>query len=789
MALGKRYNSVEIEEKWAKKWVEEKTFAFKPGKRNFIIDHPPAFTSGTLHMGHVLDYSWIDFVARLKRMKGFNVLLPIGFDCHGLPTELKVEKKFGIGKDDRMEFIRACQRFTRECIEKMSEQYKKLGYSCDWDSLYITMSDEYKKFVQLSLLIMFREGLVYRASHPIPWCTQCQTALAKAEIGYIEKQGDLFYIKVGSEREFQIATTRPEFLPACVAIFVHPEDKRYKDLIGKKAKLPVTGSEVPILTDKEVDMEFGTGAVYLCTYGDEQDIKWREKYKLPEKIIIDKSGTFTASVLKGFGMEKAKKRIIELLKEENALVKVEPIKHSVLCHTERSSCRNPIEFIPIPQYFIKIKKFVKETMENGRKIKWYPDFLRAHLIDWARNMNWDWIVSRQRTFGTPIPFWHCTKCGKIYAPDEKVLPVNPSKEELNKKCRCGGMFEGSRDVCDCWVDSSITPLVVSKWKTDERFFRETYPNAIRIQGYEIIRTWLFYTLFRCYRLTGKIPWYETLQHGNVLGEDGKKMSKSYGNVIDPDEAFEKYGADALRQWAATATQGEDLVFTWKEMEHGKRFLNKLWNISRFIEMNVKGKPEKQRISNPIDRWILSSLNALIDEMNKNFENYVFNVPIQRIRAFLWHEFADYYIEMVKYRLQRGDKAARYVLYKVLNSCIRMLAPFIPFITEEIYENLFRKYEKKKSVHLLDFPKADKKLINRKIERVGEIAKDIVSAIRKYKNAKNMPMNAKLDKIIIGSKQAEPVLEDIKGTVRAKEIEIGKARQLKTEVFRIGIVIK
>jgi len=787
MEIPKIYDSKQVEKKWSEFWIKNKTFAFKPGSKNFVIDHPPAFTSGTLHMGHILDYSWIDFAARYNRMKGFNTFLPIGFDCNGLPTEMKVESQFGIKKENKTEFLRKCKEFTNECVTKMSDQYKKLGYSCDWSSLYLTMNDDYKKMVQISMLKMFDEGLVYRASHPVPWCTKCRTALAKAEMGYIEKKGMLYYIKLKVEKNYlTIATTRPDMIPACVAVFIHPDDKKHKKFIGKKATLPVTHHEVPIMADKDVDMEFGSGVVYCCSYGDEEDIKHIKRYKLPERIIFSEDGKATYDKYKGLTIEQTKKKIIEDLKKENALVKTEELTHNVVCHTERAACKNPIQYLPLPQFFVKVKPFTKEIIANGKKMKWYPEFMRSHLIDWASSMDWDWIISRQRTFGTPIPFWYCEKCGELKKPDEKQLPIDVSNVKINEKCECGGTFRGATDVCDCWFDSSISPLFISKWGTDNGFFKKTYPNTARMQGFEIIRTWLFYTLFRCYRLTGKIPWELTVQHGNVLSPaDGRKMSKSLNNAIDPEQAFEKYSADALRQWAATSSLGKDFLFSWKEIEHSKKFLAKLWNISRFIQMNVKQKPKPGKF-NTIDKWILSRLNNLIRSVSNNLDNYTFNMPIHDIRNFLWHDFADYYLEMVKHRID--DNGVKYVLFETLYNSLKMLAVFVPFITEEIYQDYFRDYDKAKSIHISEFPKPNLKLIDKKSEEIGEMAKDVISAIRKFKNSNNMPMNAPLSNIIIDKKDLKPVLGDIKGTVKSNNMSIGKAKETETEVFKIGLLI-
>jgi valyl-tRNA synthetase len=433
----------------------------------------------------------------------------------------------------------------------------------------------------------------------------------------------------------------------------------------------------------------------------------------------------------------------------------------------------------MPQFFIKVLDSTGEIIKNANELKWYPEFMKTHLIDWANSMDWDWIISRQRVWGTPVPFWYCEKCNKIIPPKEEQLPIDPAKEKPKEKCSCGGEIAGSTDTCDVWIDSSITPLYFSGWLRNNEMFKKVYPTSIRPQGGEIIRTWAFYTLFRCYKLTGKKPWNEMLLHGMVLGADGKKMSKSTGNIVNPNEAFEKYSSDILRQWAATATQGEDVPFTWKEMEHSKKFIVKLWNISNFIALQLSEKPEKAKLTT-IDKWILSRFNKLLRLCNESMNNYVFNVPINEIRNFVWHEFADYYIEMVKHRTYKSkDNAARYTLYKILYDSLRLLAVFTPFITEEIYQNNFRKFEKEKSIHLASYPEPDEKMIDPASEEAGELAKEIITVIRKFKTDNSLAMNAPLSAVIIDNKKVEPVLDDIKETVKAEQIKTGKADKIET----------
>ncbi len=754
--ISKKFNPKEIEQKWSKFWNEEKIYKFdENGEKPYIIDTPPPFTSGVPHMGHALWWTWNDIIARFKRMNGYDVLLPQGWDCHGLPTELKVEKEYGIKKDDKEEFIKKCNEWTEISIEKMKSKMIELGYSADWDYEYKTHTPEYIKFVQETLLKLYEKGLLKRVKHPVMWCTKCKTTLAKAEVGYKEVDGSLYYIKfpIKEGGHIQIATTRPELLPACVAIFVHPDDERYKDKVGKHAVVPFFDREVPIIANEDADMEFGTGAVYLCTYGDEMDIKWQKKYGLPEIDILNEDGTLNenAGMFKGLTTSDARKKILEELSLKGLLVKQERYKHNVLCHTERQTCMNPIEFIPKEQWAISAKEFNQKIIEMADEIKWSPEYMKTRLINWAQSMDWDWIISRQRVFGTPIPFYYCKDCGAVIPVKKEDLPVNPAIEKKIDRCpKCGSTnIVGEMDICDGWVDSSITPLIVSGyWKKSENW-KKFYPSSLRQQGHDIIRTWAYYTMLRCYLETGERPWDEILINGMVLGPDGREMHKSLGNVIEPDEILEKHGADTIRMGLVLlGLYGKDAAFSWKDMEYCYKFLIKFWNIYRFSMMHLVGvTPSEPKEFNVVDKWILTKLSKVEKEVKRLIENYQFNVALTKIQTFIWHEFADYYIEFAKHRLYEDkDKSAIYTLYKVLLSSIKLLAPFAPFITEELYQNYFRSIVGKKSIHLTKWPEDNFEWD----EKPGELLKDIVSYIRKYKTKNGMKMKDKIRKVIVNA---------------------------------------
>ncbi|MEM3139500.1 MAG: valine--tRNA ligase [Archaeoglobaceae archaeon] len=740
--MEKEYRSIEVEEKWLKSW-DEKMFYFdwNSKKPHYIIDTPPPYPTGSFHIGHALNWCIIDFIARYKRMNGYEVMFPQGWDCHGLPTEVKVEEKYGIKKNevDREKFRELCVKFTEENIAKMRATAKRLGFSIDWSKEYITMYPEYYTKTQISFVRMFKNGLIYRGYHPVIICPRCETTIALAEIEYRKGKTKLNYIKFSDD--VVIATTRPELIPACVALAVNPEDKRYTHLVGKKVRVPVGGYEVKIIADEAVDPNFGTGIVMICTFGDRQDVKWWKKYGLELRNIINRDGTLNelAGKYQGLKISEAREKIIADLKAEGKVLRQEEVEHNVgVCWR----CKTPVEIFPAEQWFVKVDK--EKIVEMAKKIKWVPEFMFDRLLSWVEAMEWDWVISRQRVFATPIPVWYCKKCGKVIVAEEDWLPVDPTKEKPRKPCECGSSdFEGEKDVLDTWMDSSITPLVIAGWPQ----LRE-YPVSLRPQGHDIIRTWAFYTILRSQALENEIPWKEIVINGIVFGEDGRKMSKSIGNVISPEEVVEKYGADALRQWAASGVIGEDLIFSWREVVAASRFQQKLWSVARFALTHISDyeeKPEDIERLRIADKWIISKLNRLIAFVRENMDKYRFDEALKAIRSFVWYELADNYIELVKGRLYSGEESdpAKFTLKYVLDRILRLLAPITPFITEEIWSRF-----SKGSVHLQSYPSVEWQMIDEEAEKVGEEMKEILSAIRKLKHDKGLALNAPLKKIIV-----------------------------------------
>ncbi|TLN18076.1 valine--tRNA ligase, partial [bacterium] len=549
--------------------------------------------------------------------------------------------------------------------------------------------------------------------------------------------GSLLYIKFPSDvGDVEVATTRPELIPACQALAVHPEDERYKDLVGRKARTPIFEKEIPVLADIDVDPAFGTGIVMICTFGDEQDIRWQQRYKLPTQKTIDEKGRMTnTGRYDGLDVNTARKRVVEDLRALRLVSKEERVTHKVLSHTERSDCQSPIEFLVRKQWFIKMLPLKQSVLSVCRSMEWIPLHNLQRLVDWVGSIEWDWVISRQRVYGTPIPFWHCGQCDYIIPAEDERLPVDPSKDEppLEACPKCGSTrILGTDDVCDCWVDSSITPLVISGYLPRESYFSRAYPSNVRVQGHDIIRTWLFYTTMRCQALTGEKPFRQVLIHGHILGPDGYRMSKSRGNVIDPKEHLNEHGADSLRQALLSLTIGSDFPFKWEVVRYGKAFLQKYWSSARFAEPFIRSYIALERDPKAltmVDAWILTRLYRVARGVTQAMEEFRFHTVLETVQSFFWHEFCDQYLEAVKYRLytEHPDEAARYVLFTVLRTTTLLLAPICPHITEEIYHVLFPERSELFSVHAQSWP--DPGLIphDRAAEQGGKV---VISAIAK-----------------------------------------------------------
>ena len=691
----------ELESKVLKKWKESGIYDFVPQENNYTIDTPPPYPSGRpWHIGAAAHYSQIDMIARTARMTGKNVYFPIGIDRNGLPVEIYTEKKHNIRmrETERGKFLNMCKETLDDLESEMIEIMEKLGISGDIKNHYRTDSDEYRALTQSTFIQLWKKGLVYLATRPNNYDWVSGTTIADAEIIYEELQTKLVHMKFkikDSDQNIIIASTRPELLCACKAIIVNEEDERYTDLIGKKVIVPIFENEVEIRTHHLAEKEFGSGAVMVCSYGDQNDVVLFRELKLEEVIAIGLDGRMTESAgdYTGLRPKQARNKIIEDLQEAQIVEKIQDINHRTPV-SERSKA--PIEIIPMEEYYLKQMDSVKKIKELSSDIEFYPAMHRQILMNWLDSIAIDWPISRRRYYATEVPIWYCKDCsephvpepGKYYKPWKDACPIESCKQCGKKE------FVGEERTLDTWMDSSVSPLFVTKFQKDAEFFKKTYPASLRPQAKDIVRTWLYYTLLRCEQLTEQKPWSEAWIMGYGLDERGAKMSKSKGNAIDPLPVIQNLGADTFRFWSASeVNHGYDFRCNEQKMEATKKFLSKLWNVSRFISGFPRIESTKLTLT---DKWILSELNNLIKECKKGYDEYNFFIPGIAVREFTWNLFAAHYIEMVKARAygigfsEEEKNSAIFTLHKTLSTILKLLAPITPFITDHLWQTLYSK---------------------------------------------------------------------------------------------------
>jgi len=788
----KEYNSKEIEDKWRKYWEKEKIHEFdlKSKKKVYSVDTPPPYKSGHIHLGHAFSYSHQDFIIRYKRMKQFNVYYPWGTDDNGLPTERFVEKKYNVRstKMSRSEFIALCKKTVDEMDEEFTMGWRRLGISADFKDSYSTINDWCRKTSQRSFIDLYNKKKLYQQEAPTMWCVHCQTAIAQADLEDKELDSTFNDVKFSLENgeTIVIATTRPELLGACVCIYVHPSDKRYKKLIGKSAIVPLFEHKVPIFADESADPEKGSGILMVCSYGDKYDAEAIAKRKLEPRILFTRDGKMNnlAGAYEGLAIKDARKQILSDLEEKGLLISKKQIKHIVNVH-ER--CGTEIEFLTTKQWFIRILDSKQKFIDAGRKINWYPEFMRSRYEHWIENLGWDWCISRQRYYGVPIPLWYCKKCGEIKLPDDKQLPVDPLEDKPKGKCKCGSSeFVGEQDVFDTWATSSLTPQIISKWKENEEFFKKTYPNDLRPQAHDIIRTWAFYTIVKSAYHNDSIPWKNIVISGYLLASSGEKMSKSKGNAISPLDVLDKYGADALRFWASGAKLGGDLAYQEKDLQTGQKTVTKLWNASKFTLPMLEDFKSYKNLE-AFDSWLLTKLNKLIRDSSQNFENYEYSKVKAETEKFFWITLCDFYLEIAKDRLYNPDRrgkeareSAQYALNEALLSTLKLFAPIMPYVTEEIYSYYFAGKEKKKSIHISEWPEFNSKLIDEKNEEIGDKLIEVISEVRKEKSKKSLSLKEPVKEIVLPFKESEVknFIEDLKAVTRAEKVSFGKELQIK-----------
>ncbi len=792
VSLPKAYDPQTMEPRIQAFWNETSVYAFDPSAEGtvFSIDTPPATVSGNLHLGHVYSYTHADVLARFRRMNGFNVFYPMGFDDNGLPTEKLVERLFGItpAMVGRSEFIRRCLEASVQAEEDYRALWQRLGLSIDWRYTYRTIDALCRRAAQWSFLDHYRKGFAYRQDAPAIWCPADQTAIAQAELADIERETTFYTLAFTLEdgTTLPIATTRPELLPACVAVFVHPDDPRYAGRAGQHVTTPL-GDQVPMLTDSRADPEKGTGAVMCCTFGDTTDVEWWREYHLPLRIILGRDGRLTDAAGKYWGLTvaEARERIVADLASEGKVLGQEKTRQSVRVH-ERDDV--PVEYIVTPQWFIKTLVYRDRLIQAGERISWQPPHMGTRYREWVENLRWDWGISRQRTFGVPFPVWYCDQCGNTLLANEDQLPVDPTETPPPSACeRCGGTsFTPERDVMDTWATSSLSPQIVGGFFDDPARYERVFPFSLRPQAHEIIRTWAFYTILQSMLHFDAIPWTNATISGWGLAPEGAgKISKSRGSAtIGPNEVMTRYSADAARYWATSTGPGKDAIISEEKMRNGLKLATKLWNIARFSERFVRDvlPAEMPPELSPADRWLLSRMQRIIRATTEALSEDDWATAKAEVEAYFWRELADNYLEMAKGRLydesQPGHEAARATLRRALLTMLQLFAPFLPYVTEAIYQSLFAASDgEPRSVHRSRWPSVDEALIDEAAEAAGEAMVTIASAVRRYKSEASLSLGAEIARLDIETSDAALAAKlalaeaDLRSVTRARTIDI------------------
>lgn len=812
MALARIYHPDEVEPRLQAFWEQAGVYHFSLSAEGpvFSIDTPPATVSGRLHLGHAYSYTHADLIARFRRMKGENVFYPMGYDDNGLPTERLVERQLGGGASQigRAAFIRECLRIGEQAGQEYRQIWQRLGLSIDWRYTYRTIGERAQKACQKSFLELHRQGLVYREQAPAIWCPHCGTAIAQADVDDLERTAEFLSLAFQLEdgNVLPIATTRPELLPACVAVFVHPKDERFGGLSGRFATVPLFGQRVRILEDAAVDPQKGSGAVMCCTFGDATDKAWWIRYSLPLIEAIDRHGRLTgaAGEFAGLSVEQARREISAALESRNLLLDRKRTPQIVRVH-ER--CDTPVEYVMSRQWFIRLLDFKDQLLEAGEQVNWFPASMKARYRSWVENLAWDWCISRQRAFGVPSPIWYCQACGQAMLAEDEQLPVDPQEARPARPCAsCGSrQFTPERDVFDTWATSSLTPQIAGRWPEIEAgggdgLYARVFPFSLRPQAHEIIRTWAFYTIAKSLFHFGCLPWKDAAISGwGVAGGGAGKVSKSRGGgPLDPLEAMQRYSADAVRYWAASTALGKDAVISEEKMRVGARLVTKLWNAARFSEPFLAGyRPEgpagpasADRLTASLppftlaDRWLLSCSQRLIRRATQHMEDYEYALAKSEIEHFFWNRLADNYLEMCKQRLYAEGHPQRagalWTLYRVLLTTLQLLAPFLPHVAEEIYQGLFAGRDAARpgevpSIHRSRWPEPEPALEDEQAETAGEVLVALAAAIRRYKSERRWPQGAPLERLEVACQ--DPALAALLESGASDLASVSRARRV------------
>ena len=757
--LEKTYNPADIEDRLYEKWLKGKYFhaEVNRSKKPFTIVMPPPNITGQLHMGHALDNTMQDILIRYKRMQGYGALWQPGTDHAAIATEVKVIdklKKEGIDKADlgREGFLKECWKWRDEYGTRIVKQLHKLGSSADWDRERFTMDQGCSEAVLEVFVKLYEKGYIYKGSRIINWCPVCQTSISDAEVEHVEQDGFFWHINypvVGEPGRFvEIATTRPETMLGDTAVAVNPEDERYQDIVGKMLKLPLTDREIPVIADAYVDKEFGTGCVKITPAHDPNDFEVGKRHDLEEIVILNDDATISAEgPYQGMDRYEARKAIVADLEKQGLLVKVVPHSHNVGTHDR---CKTTVEPMVKQQWFVRMEEMAKPAIEalKDNSLRFVPESFGKTYLHWLEGIR-DWCISRQLWWGHRIPAYYCQDCGKIVV----------SREEPHTCPQCGGSaFKQDEDTLDTWFSSALWPFSTLGWPEHSQDLDYFYPTDVLVTGYDIIFFWVIRMVFSGIEQTGKLPFHTVLIHGLVRDSQGRKMSKSLGNGIDPLEVIDKYGADALRMTLITGNApGNDMRFYWERVENSRNFANKVWNASRFIMMNIEKAPDVTGVSldslTMADRWILSKVNTLTKDVTENLDKYELGIALQKVYDFIWEEFCDWYIEMVKPRLYNEDDttkaAAVWTLRTVLIQALKLLHPFMPFLTEEIFCNL---QEEEETIMVSQWPLYRAEWNYSAEETSTQTIKEAVRAIRGVRTAMNVPPSKKATVYVVSEDQ-------------------------------------
>ncbi len=771
--MDKHYDHASAEQKIRLKWDEQHTYAREHHQGPlWSVDTPPPTVSGSLHIGHIFSYTQTDIIARYKRMSGFSVFYPFGFDDNGLPTERYVEKKRDVQAHalGRSKFIELCLQETHDVEQLFKNLWHRMGLSVDWRACYSTIDASTRKISQHSFIELVKKGFIYRRYEPALYCTTCRTSVAQAELddAMIPSMFNDILFKDSDGNDVVIGTTRPELLPSCVAVFFHPDDLRYKHLKGKHAVVPLFDKQVPFLPDATVQIDKGTGLVMCCTFGDKTDIMWYKKYALDYQQSIGFDGRFVQKTgeLAGLKVPQARQKVLELLQEKGLLLKQKAIEHSVSVH-ER--CKKEIEYVMLAQWFLNVLEHKKELVQIADKINWYPAFMKSRYINWVENLSWDWCLSRQRLFGIPFPVWHVQGTNEFLLPPVESLPVDPQEQMFPGEVPAqfkGHELVGDTDVMDTWNTSSLTPyLCFAQFNKKDTFafddpeLMQFLPMSMRPQAHDIIRTWAFYTIVKTWMHAGQIPWHNIVISGHVLADSKEKLSKSKEHkALSPEHLLNTYSADVIRYWTASGNLGHDIAFSETQLKIGGKLVTKLWNALKFVKEHINQKnslaaPQKLGV---VNEWVLHEATKAWQQYNAYFQNYEFGLALGAIEQFFWQVFCDNYLELIKDQLFNPagydhDElfATRWTLHHVGLRILQLFAPYMPFVTEHMHQLLYATTEQD-SLHATKFADVQTAF---NFERSAQAMQDIlhvVSQVRKLKTEHQLSLRTELVTLTIGS---------------------------------------